>query len=548
MTKPVTLSDGQKEVVQGIWSHFELQQKLDGAFDPLAFAAEILGMAYQDTDSQLDPNEDRSVMLWAEIHKLRARAAGPEGTGTWYDAAVDERRQRVALQKKLDALQMESLPETLCKCEVPPGIGVPHEVNCPITVLVRAAFKKSGESASGQETDSTLPLSTARIKKLMQDIGLPNSRSAYVVFSALDREVRYEYHSAWNVPTQKTLDLVNVHLAKQGKEAKDWNMDLIRLIKSSSVWKRKTDGLEVEVVMESSDYGLEECAPVRDSRVLFIARQKEFKFLWSQRTLDFIEAFEPVKMGTGDAPWTVLCTHMAGGDVPEGTWEYEVTEHPRKGGGEYFPPEGEGWVRDYGRGRPGEAWDRFDNHEEVYWKRRVIQAKPVKESLAINEAPAPVTQDLIDAKKLVSRELAKLLAETQLTRHDTVYDDRDRGYNKAVGHLSEKIRERLAQWQASNDSDEVFYRFKSPVVQARQWDGTASGAEAINQWLGVKSWFRISTPEEAKVQPSVIILGSNNYVATNGWVIRQPSPTGFGFGVAGMDDAAFRQNYEEVLP
>lgn len=35
------------------------------------------------------------------------------------------------------------------------------------------------------------------------------------------------------------------------------------------------------------------------------------------------------------------------------------------------PPEGEGWERDFSRGRDGDNWDRFDYHEEAYWKRRV---------------------------------------------------------------------------------------------------------------------------------------------------------------------------------
>jgi hypothetical protein len=59
----------------------------------------------------------------------------------------------------------------------------------------------------------------------------------------------------------------------------------------------------------------------------------------------------------------------------EDGWEYETKEYPRKGWAqEFFSPEGEGWERDYSKGRPGEAWDRFDNHEEMYWKRRKPKA------------------------------------------------------------------------------------------------------------------------------------------------------------------------------
>lgn len=44
-------------------------------------------------------------------------------------------------------------------------------------------------------------------------------------------------------------------------------------------------------------------------------------------------------------------------------WEYRTVEGPRKGP-EPYSLEDEGWERDYSQGRPGEAWDRFDHHEE----------------------------------------------------------------------------------------------------------------------------------------------------------------------------------------
>jgi hypothetical protein len=55
-------------------------------------------------------------------------------------------------------------------------------------------------------------------------------------------------------------------------------------------------------------------------------------------------------------------------------WEYGTVEGGRKSSGEAYPPEGDGWVPDYSRGRPGQAWDRFDNHEENYWKRPIQKA------------------------------------------------------------------------------------------------------------------------------------------------------------------------------
>lgn len=54
-------------------------------------------------------------------------------------------------------------------------------------------------------------------------------------------------------------------------------------------------------------------------------------------------------------------------------WEYATTTGPRKAWYEAGPPEGFGWEPDYSRGRPSEAWERFEYHEEMYWKRRKPQ-------------------------------------------------------------------------------------------------------------------------------------------------------------------------------
>ncbi len=51
-------------------------------------------------------------------------------------------------------------------------------------------------------------------------------------------------------------------------------------------------------------------------------------------------------------------------------YEYATTTGPRKGWDNMDePPEGEGWELDPDLGRPGESWDRFDYHEERYWRR-----------------------------------------------------------------------------------------------------------------------------------------------------------------------------------
>ncbi|BAO04694.1 hypothetical protein [Ralstonia phage RSK1] len=43
-------------------------------------------------------DETNPILLWAEIHRLRAEAQGPDGCVTWKDAAIAERKLRVAAQ------------------------------------------------------------------------------------------------------------------------------------------------------------------------------------------------------------------------------------------------------------------------------------------------------------------------------------------------------------------------------------------------------------------------------------------------------------------
>jgi hypothetical protein len=49
----------------------------------------------------LDDNENNQVRLWAEIHKLRSEARGPEGFETWRDAALHERLRAVKVEDEL---------------------------------------------------------------------------------------------------------------------------------------------------------------------------------------------------------------------------------------------------------------------------------------------------------------------------------------------------------------------------------------------------------------------------------------------------------------
>lgn len=56
------------------------------------------------------------------------------------------------------------------------------------------------------------------------------------------------------------------------------------------------------------------------------------------------------------------CAHPA--------YEYATTQGQRKAW-DYSneAPDGEGWERNVDAGNPGEGWERFDYHEESYWRR-----------------------------------------------------------------------------------------------------------------------------------------------------------------------------------
>lgn len=51
------------------------------------------------TTTQLDPDENDPIRLWAEIHRLRAEAQGPDGHTTWKDAAFAERLKRIKAEE-----------------------------------------------------------------------------------------------------------------------------------------------------------------------------------------------------------------------------------------------------------------------------------------------------------------------------------------------------------------------------------------------------------------------------------------------------------------
>ena len=49
----------------------------------------------------ISDTEDNPILLWAEIHDLRAKLKGPDDFETWRDAAISERLRRVEAERKL---------------------------------------------------------------------------------------------------------------------------------------------------------------------------------------------------------------------------------------------------------------------------------------------------------------------------------------------------------------------------------------------------------------------------------------------------------------
>ena len=70
--------------------------------DPREALAQVhalaLGIASVDVAGINEPSA-----LWAEIHRLRAELAGPDGFVTWKDAAIAERRRRVEFERSASA-------------------------------------------------------------------------------------------------------------------------------------------------------------------------------------------------------------------------------------------------------------------------------------------------------------------------------------------------------------------------------------------------------------------------------------------------------------
>ena len=53
--------------------------------------------------TDLDPNESNPAVLWAEIVRLQAAVAGPDGYASWQEAATAERVRRVKAEARPSA-------------------------------------------------------------------------------------------------------------------------------------------------------------------------------------------------------------------------------------------------------------------------------------------------------------------------------------------------------------------------------------------------------------------------------------------------------------
>ena len=106
--------------------------------------------------TELQPDEDDAVALWAEIHRLRAAVQGPDGYATWQEAATAERVRRVQAEEalaKFDAqaaeqagggeLPLPPLPEWAKRDDL--GGLVSSEIRSELYAYARAALAARGE-------------------------------------------------------------------------------------------------------------------------------------------------------------------------------------------------------------------------------------------------------------------------------------------------------------------------------------------------------------------------------------------------------------------
>lgn len=494
MTQPVTLTAGQEEVVLGFLHLPELKHGRITSDEALQLASHVLGMAYQDDSSQLDPNEDRSVMLWAEIHKLRARAAGPEGTGTWYEAAIDERRRRSAVERELNALKTESSQEE--------------------------------KSSPNLTTNSARE---DRIRQLMTDVGMPNSTSLYQSFKQFEMELMLSLgYDAWEKAKEPEdtfeleylYDLARGYTREKFKTAfeaavgRALNRQTAKhQVMVDAVYRERNQlfaALSKEFPAGRVKREIEGCAPEWCNFVYIDLPTGQISGAYHEREAHLFEHLPPYtqpwdghtvedvahRLTTLDSSWT---------RVPDvaGEWEYETVEKPRKSG-DIYPPDGEGWVKDYSRGRPGEAWDRFDNHEETYWKRRVKASAPAIEPLNI------------DVKAAIREELLGIRHFVRALENTKIYNDTDRGYNKAIGHVLERLNTQLKKYP--EPLLPKAFRAVAPSVQAMQFLGTEADAQAIQRWTEVRVEFIAAhTAHSARLRVDLMELITLNM---GDWLVR----------------------------
>lgn len=161
---------------------------------------------------KLDDNESNPTLLWAEIWRLRAAVQGPSGFETWQHAAVDERLKRVESEGALRTLR------ALLKHQVyragPNTVesaisGATAKFSAILTTNIQACLDnpdtqpqsiklKAENQVTGVPDFSSWQATEARIKQLMEDVGLPNSQSLAQAFKQLKMEVTlYHCGSPW---------------------------------------------------------------------------------------------------------------------------------------------------------------------------------------------------------------------------------------------------------------------------------------------------------------------------------------------------------------
>lgn len=119
--------------------------------------------------------------------------------------------------------------------------------------------------------------------------------------------------------------------------------------------------------------------PAAEQRPTVEVWSAEDRWMWQCIGTEHCDGDVGVNLPGSEAAWAAVAEHVTKRHTEEHRlhltcsmpgWEYATTQGPRKQWDDAdTPPDGDGWEPNTARGSDG--WERFDYHEESYWRRQV---------------------------------------------------------------------------------------------------------------------------------------------------------------------------------